>query len=253
MKDDTQKRPRPLPIYNKNTMWFVRLPHGYQYFHCQTRGRAITTTTTAAALRETSQQQRNAQAGALPMTAAAAAASPSSLVTTPNRGGVNHITTEDEEGDNYIRVAVSPEQYILSISYLGSKPVEIHNLKVLVGLSQTYLNIVQRHNDGLVKDVVQLLRQNWTMAVFYDKFHGFVSELRNKFRQQKDIQLLYDVVLSHVQEHSEHINEATRKTFAVEVSSDTEHMVQFELIKFLHQNKQFLPIYFLPDISTHIF
>ena len=38
----------------------------------------------------------------------------------------------------------------------------------------------------------------------------------------------------------------------VEVTAETQQMVQLELIKFLHQNKEFLPIYFLPDVSSYI-
>ena len=75
----------------------------------------------------------------------------------------------------------------------------MHNFKVLVGLPQTYLNIVQRWDDGLITDVLAFLRQNWTMAVYYDKAQDFIVNLRAKFRKQRDIQMLSEYILEHVQ------------------------------------------------------
>ena len=48
------------------------------------------------------------------------------------------------------------------------------------------------------------------------------------------------------------IDESRRKRYGVEVTAETQQMVQLELIKFLHQNKEFLPIYFLPDVRCHL-
>ena len=49
------------------------------------------------------------------------------------------------------------------------------------------------------------------------------------------------------------IDERQRRFYTQDVSGETQHLMQLELIKFLHQNKQFLPsIYFLPDISSHV-
>ena len=45
-----------------------------------------------------------------------------------------------------------------------------------MGLPQTYLNIVQRWDDGLITDVVQFLRQNWAMAIYYNKFTQFSQQ-----------------------------------------------------------------------------
>jgi len=212
LKDEVIERPKPLPTYKDNRMWCVLLPNDYHYFHCQTHD-----------CRGESVKQ------------------------------ANNISTEDDNGDSYIRVSVNTTQYIQSISYLGSNKIEVHNFKVLVGLPQTYLNIVQRWDDGLITDVLGFLRQHWTMAVYYDKYQGFIENLKGKFRRQRDIQMLSEYILEHVQaENVDQIDESRRKRYGVEVTAETQQMVQLELIKFLHQNKEFLPIYFLPDVSSYI-
>jgi len=206
------ERPKPLPIYKENMISSILLPNDYHYFHCQTYD-----------------------------------CSPRSVQS------ANNISTEDEDGDSYLRVSVNTMQYIQSISYLGSSKIEEHNFKVLVGLPQTYLNIVQRWDDGLITDVVQFLRQNWTMAIYYDKFMQFSQRLKQKFTRRKDIQMLSDYVMEHVHDEGvQQIEESRRKRYAAEVTPDTEHMIQLEVIRFMHQNKEFLPIYFLPDVSMHV-
>eukprot|EP00668_Euglena_longa_P014430 GGOE01018420.1.p1 GENE.GGOE01018420.1~~GGOE01018420.1.p1 ORF type:complete len:1175 (+),score=378.43 GGOE01018420.1:51-3575(+) len=206
------ERPKPLPTYTANVMWRVLLPGDYHYFHCQ--------------------MQR---------------CNPQSVAKAKN------ISTEDESGDSYIRISVDQKQYIQSISYFGGKPIEVQDLKVLVGMPQTYLNLVQRWDDGLITDVVAFLRQSWAMAVYYDKMQAFTTSLQAKFRAQMDIQMLNDYVLEHVQNNElEAVDEARRKRYGMEVAPQTQHLVELELIKFLHQNKEFLPIYFLPDVSPYI-
>uniref|UniRef100_A0A7S4G2C3 Cilia- and flagella-associated protein 61 N-terminal domain-containing protein n=1 Tax=Eutreptiella gymnastica TaxID=73025 RepID=A0A7S4G2C3_9EUGL len=212
LKDEVIERPKPLPQYKDNMMWCVLLPNDYHYFHCQTYDCKSESVKLA-----------------------------------------NNISTEDDNGDSYVRVSVNTTQYIQSISYLGSNRIEVHNFKVLVGLPQTYLNIVQRWDDGLITDVLGFLRQHWTMAVYYDKYQGFIENLKGKFRRQRDIQMLSEYILEHVQaENVDQIDESRRKRYGVEVTAETQQMVQLELIKFLHQNKEFLPIYFLPDVSSYI-
>eukprot|EP01006_Ploeotia_vitrea_P042645 TRINITY_DN66647_c7_g1_i1.p1 TRINITY_DN66647_c7_g1~~TRINITY_DN66647_c7_g1_i1.p1 ORF type:complete len:1197 (+),score=144.15 TRINITY_DN66647_c7_g1_i1:43-3633(+) len=211
--NDVIWRPKPLPHYNNNRMWSITLPMGYHYFHCE-----IQDCTAVSVAKGTT------------------------------------ITTEDDEGDNYIRVSVNTNNIIQSLSYLSSHQGEVHNFKVLVGLSQTYLNIVQRWNDGLISDVVSFLRQSWATAIYYDKFQRFAAYLKEKFRAQRDVQILKGTIMDYVEsEDVDKIDERQRRFYAQDTSSETQHMIQLELIKFLHQNKHFLPsIYFLPDISSHV-
>merc|ERR1719456_1617164 len=49
----------------------------------------------------------------------------------------NHLVSHTPRGDNYLRISIGPNRTIECITYFGSEDIEVHNLKILVGLPES--------------------------------------------------------------------------------------------------------------------
>jgi len=232
-KDDKGKNapPRELPTYHTNVMRRVQLPSNFHYFQCHT-----------ARFHEIS-------------------------------GKCQHLVSSTPKGDNYIRVSIGPNRYIECITYFGSEDVEVHNLKILVGLPESVLNIVYTYEQSKKSDkkgeegeptldLLNYLRSQWAYTLYFSKFTGdsrggFWKHTVDKVAQHRVTEKLRARLTQYVEQESvENIEGEKREEFMRSVSgedSDLRHMIELELIKFLHHNKhQFPNIYYLPDVSEFV-
>lgn len=174
-----------------------------------------------------------------------------------------HLTSANRNGDNYIRISVGPNRYIEAVTFLGNEAVELYNLRALVGLPESVLNLVYNytefnlHHKGQQMDLLEYLRSPWAHVVFYDKFQKLFASIRNKLADHADVERVRgDVLDSILPVGADTMSEQERLSYHNRLShdhSDARRLVELELIKFLHDNKVYLPQeYYLPDIAAHV-
>jgi len=65
------------------------------------------------------------------------------------------------------------------------------NLIKLFGLHEKYLNrLSSRFQEGLIKDFFGFFRDSWTVAIFHDRFHEFISNLYANVKDSSSIDLV---------------------------------------------------------------
>eukprot|EP01060_Flectonema_neradi_P039166 TRINITY_DN8513_c0_g1_i1.p1 TRINITY_DN8513_c0_g1~~TRINITY_DN8513_c0_g1_i1.p1 ORF type:complete len:1039 (+),score=168.07 TRINITY_DN8513_c0_g1_i1:425-3541(+) len=213
--------PKPLPVYTERVSCRVQLPNHFHFFRCHTANYSEVA------------------------------------------GRCRHLTSSNARGDNYMRVSIGSNKYIEAISYFGSEEVEVHNLQTLVGLPESLLNIVYAYEhsrngrDQPTLDLLKYLRGKWTYALYYSNFPTFFEDVREKLANHDETKRLRNVIMEYVEKNGlEEIDEASRRTLIESVSvdgSETRKLIEEEMIKFLHHNKQHFPtIYYLPDMNKFV-
>jgi hypothetical protein len=218
----TRRRPKPLPQFTQNISRRVNLPGGYTYFQSRT-----------VEFHKIADQ-------------------------------CIHLTSSSPSGSQYIRVSISPTKYIECVTYLGSEPVEIYNLRSLVGLPESTLNIIYNYNlsrdprtNEPKLDILHYIRGRWAHTIFMDKFHKLFATIKESLTNHPDAVQVKEEILDTLQrDGTDKIMSDERERYNRRLaadSSDVRHQVEFQLIKFLHENKAFVPqIYFLPNITEHV-
>eukprot|EP00796_Vickermania_ingenoplastis_P009192 gene9192-6469_t len=169
---------------------------------------------------------------------------------------------------NYIAIYINNDQRVIDgVTFFGNGKPEVHNYYALIGYPETILNLVFRYNEGaeLAKkrnqstfpgtghltagvlngklNLMEYLRLPHLQTVFYDKFVEFFGELRERMKSQQEAIKMRERILS---EHSMDLDLTAEQIAAYQVSltkmkNSFRYEVQLELIRFLHENKDFRP------------
>lgn len=237
-EEDLRKRPKPLPRYTANVTRRVLLPGDHMFF-----------TAHSIHYRSIAEQCKD-------------------------------LYSASQSGNNYVRLSIGPNKIIEAVSYFGNEPVELHNLKSLVGLPQSVLNLVYHYAEtnncaavargGVATadgdpaaagtgafDILTFLRSPWATCIFYDKFLSLFKGIQSKLTEHPDVvRVKADIMSTALKEQTDEISTEDREKYhrrLLHDHSDTRHVVELELIKFLHANKAFLPqLYFLPDVAPFV-
>jgi NADH dehydrogenase FAD-containing subunit len=213
--------PKPLPQYEHNISKRVTLPMGYLYLQFHT--------------------------AAFPDIAAKC----------------THLSSSNIKGSQYIRLSISPNKFIECVTYFGNEDVEVFNLQSLVGMPESQLNLLynyhlSRNEKGdATLDLLAFLRQSWAKALFYDRYRGLYANTRDTISQHPDVIKLKESMMDYiVRAGIDRISDKDRVSFMQRIThehSDVRHTIELALIKFMHENKEYMPqIYFLPDVSEHV-
>ncbi|RNF12066.1 uncharacterized protein Tco025E_06527 [Trypanosoma conorhini] len=170
-------------------------------------------------------------------------------------------------------------QLIEAVVYFGNGTPEMYHYMCLIGMPQSLLNLLYRYEEargaavsgppksseegrGADADsgagglnLMEYLRSPKLQILFYDRFTVFYRELRERMRAHKALMEVKARALEFVSKQSrltaEKRNELVKELTAE--SSAFARQVQYELLKFLHESKDYLPqIYYLPDIHAHV-
>jgi hypothetical protein len=237
-EEDLRKRPKPLPKFTANVTRRVLLPGDHMFFMAHSIG-----------------YQAMADQ-------------------------CKHLYSASQNGNNYVRLSIGPNSIIEAVSYFGNEPVELHNLKSLVGLPQSVLNLVyhyvETNNNAAIArggvasadgdpaaagtgafDILAFLRSPWATCVFYDRFLSLYRSIQAKLVEHPDVvRVKADIMSIALKEETDQISVEDREKYhrrLLHDHSDTRHVIELELIKFLHANKAFLPqLYFLPDLTPYV-
>ncbi|EKF38722.1 hypothetical protein MOQ_001067 [Trypanosoma cruzi marinkellei] len=194
---------------------------------------------------------------------------------------IEDLSTRIPEQNLFVIYIDEQTHLIDAVMYFGNGAPEMHNYMCLIGMPQSLLNLIYRyeearinnrdesshqiskHEGGPLNDtgsgsglnLLEYLRLPKLQIFFYDRFTVFYRELREKMRDHKDLIDAKAHAFEFLTERSSLSEECRRrnlKELTAEGSSFA-RQVQYELIKFLQESKDYLPqIYFLPDIRSHV-
>lgn len=176
---------------------------------------------------------------------------------------------------NYIAIYVNTEQRTIdAITYFGNGKPEVHNYYALIGYPETILNLVFRYNEAieLVKkrgetnfvgdghltagvlngklNIMEYLRLPHLQTVFYDKFTIFFQELKEKMKSQEEAVKMKELILQNHNSYLSPKDIAKYQSELTKMKTNYRYDVQLELIRFLHENKDFRPQnLFLPSLE----
>eukprot|EP00760_Papus_ankaliazontas_P031348 PhM_4_TR5243/c0_g1_i1/m.42300 len=221
--DNVQRKPpKPLPQYTENISRRVKLPLGYQYLQFKTAGYGDIASK------------------------------------------CTHLMSSNAKGSRYIRLSISPNKYIECVTYFGNEmDVEIFNLMSLVGKPESQFNLMYSYNMSrsdkgeATLDLLEFLRQQWARVLFYDRYTSLYKSISERIAQHPDVMKLKESMTDYVVRAGiDRISDKDRTQFMHRIThdhSDVRHDIELELIRFLHENKEFIPQqYFLPDVAEHL-
>lgn len=228
----SRKRPKPLPVYADNICRRVTLPGGLTYFSCET----------------VEYPELAPQCLHLSSVANEGAA-------IRNDKGKQDAFAVDGDDGSYVRISLGPSRRIERVVYLGRETRELYNLRSLVGTMESNLNLLYNYQETKNLDILSYMRQTWARAAFHDKFQMLMKKIKKRLAAHPEVIRVREEVLNKLKEQAtEHVSEADRKSALLQVADDhaeARRIVELELIKFLHENKAFMPQhYFLPSIQA---
>ncbi|XP_065052089.1 cilia- and flagella-associated protein 61-like isoform X1 [Rhopilema esculentum] len=172
-----------------------------------------------------------------------------SLMMQPEYG--QELVTKDASGDNYFRIHLNQYNTIQTLTCLSKQDIDIDNLVCLYSIHERFLNnLLQRYNEGLIKDFYSYFRESWCLAIFHDRFNDFRSEVQE--------------ILAERQANEEaSLEERVRKIIADDLALSKEHrvllgdayktsrakkLVEQRLLSYLSYNQYHLPMYAKPGL-----
>lgn len=206
------------------------------------------------------------------------------VATPADRGSIY----KDVEQDLLVIYLNKHTRLIDAVVYFGNGSPETHNYMCLIGLPHSLLNLIFRYNEARTDllesddcgsnssmsgskstasnkidivaqestlNLMEYLRSPRLQVVFYDRFVEFYENLRKKMQEHEDVMKMKQSALQRM-EVTPRISAKNRAIYLeklTEMQKDFARRVQYELIKFLHESKEYLPqIMYLPDITEHV-
>jgi len=92
---------------------------------------------------------------------------------------------------HFIKFTFNSIGLIDSVTYMGHEEVILQSLWSFVGLHESYLNeLTERHEAGIIPNVVEFLSENWAIALYHEWFGDFCLRMRQGIQGLEDVQLL---------------------------------------------------------------
>jgi hypothetical protein len=172
------------------------------------------------------------------------------------------LTTFKGESYEYIKFHLDENGYLQSITYIGDPLVdEAFNLMKLMGSHESHLNSLKsRFQQNLCPDLLsyvnlynskipRFFRLNWATSLYHDEFSKFKESLKAEFQKT-------DFVISFRKELEANLvdgkiseSDKDRITNRLRIEQ-MDQWIQTRLIEFLGNNKNELPLYFIPKFKN---
>jgi len=171
-------------------------------------------------------------------------------------GELSPLITGDTHDDNICVLSLDYLGTVQSFAYFGRGAIEEKNLSQLVNYHESMLNsAMYSYEQGYVTDWIAFFREDWAMILFHDKFGLLVKHLRSSMRNDKGVISMLDKIFEIADgtpdDHQVAIQR--RKLFGERgelLSEVTRKSIETQVIEFLRENKNTLPRYYIPQIST---
>jgi hypothetical protein len=161
----------------------------------------------------------------------------------------------------YVSVKVARDGRIAAVHFLGRDPRSIENLRSLVGMPESTLNLLYNFGEakrcGKPFDVLAYLAAPWARAVFHDQYGGLVKRITELLQQHGEVQQLRHEMLGRVKRNNElSLRDEDREEALSRLTANGGNvrlLVEKEIIRYLHEHKSFLPQHYcLPNMSAHV-
>eukprot|EP01028_Stygiella_incarcerata_P011318 TRINITY_DN633_c0_g1_i1.p1 TRINITY_DN633_c0_g1~~TRINITY_DN633_c0_g1_i1.p1 ORF type:complete len:1136 (-),score=318.35 TRINITY_DN633_c0_g1_i1:525-3932(-) len=149
---------------------------------------------------------------------------------------------------NFISILTNDLGQIMEVQFLGRLKPPVFNYLSLIGLHEKFLNdLIQRFEEKIIPDIVFFLDENWSRAVFHDRFGSFKEKLRQQAIQESDIQEIEKSLSDLLIQRKPPLLEGSEfRRFADMVSKDTRQLLEGMCIDFIRENADVLNTYYLP-------
>lgn len=163
----------------------------------------------------------------------------------PNEG--MEVFTNTENG--YFRLYINQYERIQTITILSHQEFEVSNYMCLYNIHEKYLNnLLSGWKENLINDLFIYFREQWTCAIFHDRFIDFTSEVKELLSEpQGDEPSLMDKTKDIIDDSAVVSVEANCEKF-LGVSNDLEKVLNKRLHRYIHHNGYHLPMYARPDM-----
>ena len=113
-------------------------------------------------------------------------------------------------------------------------------------LHENYLNMLtSRFDNGVIKNVVEFLSENWAMALYHEWFGDFWLRMRQGIQGLADIQEILKKVFDESQNEAGITRERMHQLKKM-MDQETSKMIVDETLEFIKANLNHLPMYFVP-------
>ena len=147
---------------------------------------------------------------------------------------------------------------ISSVVYFGKEKVDYRSLISLVGLHETYLNkLLARYSSSLIENIPEFLSENWAMAMYHDKFAQLVIKLKTVLHDKDITDIVgHEVSIDDAKDEENTLDKKYSgldreriKIILSKVSKESRTKIEKEIIRFLNENKNQLPFYYIPKLK----
>jgi len=158
------------------------------------------------------------------------------------------ITTDTLDTTNgtghFCRLTIDSFGKVDSITYLGGEELQVESLWSLVGLSETFLNLLYvRWRDGDIPDIIEFLTDEWATALFHDRFMDFCHQIKLEMLAQEDIKSIINNALETVN-LKEGLSRKLLQQIRSQLPKDAVKQMQDHLLEYLGENTNHLKVYY---------
>ena len=162
-----------------------------------------------------------------------------------NRGDLMWDNIEDGKG-SLIKFTFTNVGLIDSVTFWGTEEIAVQSLWSFVDLHENYLNMLtSRFDNGVIKNVVEFLSENWAMALYHEWFGDFWLRMRQGIQGLADIQEILKKVFDESQNEAGITRERMHQLKKM-MDQETSKMIVDETLEFIKANLNHLPMYFVP-------
>ncbi|UJR28415.1 hypothetical protein I4U23_009655 [Adineta vaga] len=160
--------------------------------------------------------------------------------------GIDIITNEK---NNYFRLHLDSTGIVRTIVCLHHDKIDVYNLSQLYGLHERLLNnLRQRYNEGLITDLFTYFQENWTVALFHDRFTDVRNEIRDILRKTlKNSETSITGSLESAIDQDIIFSEEQKKAIIRRFRSEGyKNEIEEIMLRYLNYNQYHLPMYARP-------
>ncbi|CAF0802788.1 unnamed protein product [Brachionus calyciflorus] len=160
----------------------------------------------------------------------------------------DELVTNTENG--YFRIHLNKHKCVQTITCLSKKKFNASNYIKLYGFHEQYLNrLLTKFNQRNIKDFYVYFNDNWTHALYHDRFDDLTQEIRDiSINPNNGIKSVYDLLNEFVDKDLILTKDQREKIIEHFRNSGTRSLVEKRLLSYLNYNYSNLPMYAKPDM-----
>ncbi|XP_065899995.1 cilia- and flagella-associated protein 61-like isoform X2 [Dysidea avara] len=164
----------------------------------------------------------------------------------------DHVLVTDTEDNGYFSITINQYYNVDSITCLSNKPLEVSNYLSLYGVNEKCINnLLSRHQEELIPDLYNYLREPWAMAIYHDRFVDFQQEVTELLRTPLDNNnpSLEETIQQVAMDADYRVSDDQRQNMLqLFMASSAKNALEQKLLGYLNHNHYHLPMYARPQL-----